>query len=86
MPGCLAPPRRRAACPIRATPNLRPDFPPLRRARQRDRPRRARPGHLVGSAAWRELDLLSARIAAQRLIWVVGQGDSGKTRLALDAA
>ena len=34
----------------------------------------------------RELDVLGARIAGQRLVTVVGPGGSGKTRLALEAA
>ncbi|SOC50270.1 transcriptional regulator, LuxR family [Blastococcus aggregatus] len=65
-------------------PDLRADFPPLRGLGNVAAVLPIPLTSFVGRV--RELDVLGARIAAQRLVTVVGPGGSGKTRLALEAA
>lgn len=65
-------------------PDLRAEFPPLRGLGSVAAVLPTPLTSFVGRV--RELDVLSARIAAQRLVTVVGPGGSGKTRLALEAA
>lgn len=65
-------------------PDLRAEFPPLRGLGSVTAVLPTPLTSFVGRV--RELDVLGARIAAQRLVTVVGPGGSGKTRLALEAA
>jgi predicted ATPase/class 3 adenylate cyclase len=65
-------------------PDLRAEFPPLRGLGNVTAVLPTPLTSFVGRV--RELDVLGARIAAQRLVTVVGPGGSGKTRLALEAA
>ncbi len=65
-------------------PDLRAEFPPLRGLGDVTAVLPTPLTSFVGRT--RELDVLGARIAAQRLVTVVGPGGSGKTRLALEAA
>ncbi|MGY1753834.1 ATP-binding protein [Blastococcus sp. SYSU D01042] len=65
-------------------PDLRADFPPLRGLGNVTAVLPTPLTSFVGRV--RELDVLGARIAAQRLVTVVGPGGSGKTRLALEGA
>ncbi len=65
-------------------PDLRAEFPPLRGLGNVTAVLPTPLTSFVGRV--RELDVLGARIAAQRLVTIVGPGGSGKTRLALEGA